>query len=286
MSTIASSQRVALKRISEKQAFAEIKKSFTLPDGNFLYCGALLARAAKKFADDVALFSGEEAITYKELYLRSVTLSKNLKKAGIKPRDKVFLFCENSIHFYVAYFAIWQIGAIIIPANIFLHSKELAHILNESQPAALFVLRKFKEKFTALIRENLVDWLPPEFSEDDIDYDSKIDDLCEEARLFKITSLKPHELALLLYTSGTSGSPKGVMLSSHNVMTNAMQCYARLCTWQGGKERFFCVLPLFHVFAQNACMWLPIMTGASVIIVRAIDRARSVARKSVAGKTV
>ena len=266
MSTL---QKIAYKRMAEKQAFAEIKKSFTLSDGSLLYSGGLLARAAKKFPKNVALFIDEESITYKELYVRSVSLSRNLQSAGIKPRDKVFLLCENSVHFYIAYFAIWQIGAIIIPANIFLHSKELGRIIDESQPSAIFVLNKFKEKFDSL---NLLNSLPQQFTEDDIDYDSSLDLLEKKAKDFEIISLDHNELALLLYTSGTSGKPKGVMLSSHNIMTNAMQCYSRLCTSYEGKERFFCVLPLFHVFAQNSCIWLPIMVGASVIVVRTIDR--------------
>jgi long-chain acyl-CoA synthetase len=67
--------------------------------------------------------------------------------------------------------------------------------------------------------------------------------------------------------------PKGVMLNSYNIMTNLMQCYARLQMFgQRDDDIFFSVLPLFHVFAQNVCLWLPVMIGASVIIVKKIDR--------------
>ena len=56
-------------------------------------------------------------------------------------------------------------------------------------------------------------------------------------------------------------------------MTNAIQAYARFhMMGLSDKERFFCVLPLFHVFAQNACLWLPLITGSSIIIVQKIDR--------------
>jgi long-chain acyl-CoA synthetase len=76
-----------------------------------------------------------------------------------------------------------------------------------------------------------------------------------------------------LYTSGTTGKPKGVMLSCKNVMTNTLQDHARLIsTDQREEESFFSVLPLFHVFAQNTCLWLPVLIGAKSIIVKKIDR--------------
>ena len=273
---------LAQQKLLEKQTFSEMKKAFTLPDGSLLYSGALLSRAAKKFSNELAIISGDTTVTYKELYLRSVTLSKKLQKAGIGKNDRVMLFCDNSTEFFLSYFAIWQIGAIVIPTNVFFHAKELAHVMHDAQPKALFVLKKFKEKFDALITEKLMSVLPLIFTEDDIDpavapggamADKPAGALFEkEQQDFKVVTRGEHELCLLLYTSGTTGKPKGVMLSSHNIMVNAMQGASRLLTSHDGKERFFCVLPLFHVFAQNTCMWLPFMVGSSVIVIPTIDR--------------
>ena len=85
-----------------------------------------------------------------------------------------------------------------------------------------------------------------------------------------VYNLDPDEMAVLLYTSGTTGLPKGVMLSSKNIMTNVLQGLSRLKVW--GNERVLGVLPLFHSFAQNACVWTPLFAGVTVILVPKIDR--------------
>jgi long-chain acyl-CoA synthetase len=264
--------RSSLSGDDELKWYQAIETTFTDDAGQIVYAGNLLATAAKKYCDDIALITPERTLTFKQLYVHSVALSKKLQKLGIKPRDRVMMFCENSIEFYIFYFAVWQIGAIVVPVNIFLHQKELAYIMADSQPSAILVQSKFKEKFDALCSENLFKTLPPILTNEPIDLDQSITQLEEDATDFSVISLQPDELCLLLYTSGTTGKPKGVMLSSRNVMSNTMQSSARLQVTTKEQERFFCVLPLFHVFAQNACMWLPLMVGSAIIIVPSIDR--------------
>ena len=82
--------------------------------------------------------------------------------------------------------------------------------------------------------------------------------------------LKPDEMAALLYTSGTTGLPKGVMLSSKNIMINCIQEIARFGFVKD--ERVFGVLPFFHSFAQNVCVWSTLLMGCAVIIVPRIER--------------
>lgn len=254
----------------EEQAFYKIKKEFQDSDGNLIHVSQLLNLAYKKYPEKIALVCDNREITYKEFYYRAVLFSNKLKSLGVKPGDKVILYSGNSIDFYVAYFAIWQIGAVIVPVNIFLHEKEFIYVVNNSEAIAIFVDQDLKTKFDSI----LVTELPNiEFilSNQDLDWDSSLN-------LVETISFEPvinfiEELALILYTSGTTGKPKGVMLSSKNIITNALQDYVRLLgTNKSENERFFSVLPLFHVFAQNTCMWLPVMTGSASIIVKKIDR--------------
>ena len=266
-------QLFSTKKKDERALFDELKKQFTR-DHDLVFVGELLQLAYKKYPDQIALICRDKSITYKEFYLRSLLLSKKFASQGIGLRDHVILYSENSIEFYIAYFAIWQCGAIVAPINIFLHEKELAHILDDAHPKAIFTQKIHQEKLENLINQGLIKQLPTLFTEQDIDWLTLVPKSIEDAYPdFTIAILTSDELCLLLYTSGTTGSPKGVMLSSRNIMTNTLQGHARfLISGQNAQERFLCVLPLFHVFAQNSCLWLPIMTGSTIIVVSKIDR--------------
>jgi acyl-CoA synthetase (AMP-forming)/AMP-acid ligase II len=246
--------------MNENQIFSQIKEKFFIND-QMLYVGSLLQRAGKAFGNKTALIADEKTITYKEFYFRAVLLSKKLQAQGVTSKERVILYFENSLEFYVAYFAIWQLGAVVVPINIFLHEKELSYIIKDCGACFAIVSDTLKDKWQSTL---------PIFSQADFDWHTPVpQDLQDIYSSFDLQLLDPYELCLLLYTSGTTGMPKGVMLCSHNIMTNLMQCYARLQMFgQRDNDIFFSVLPLFHVFAQNVCLWLPVMVGASVIIVK------------------
>jgi len=256
------------KKLIEKEAeiYSQLKKTFSV-NNNVISCDQILVIASRKYPDNIALISGNIQITYKDLYAKSVAVSKKMQEFSIKPEDRILLYYENSIEFYIAYFAAWQVGAVIVPVNIFLHTKELAHIINDSQPSLIIVSQILRENLEALINQNILDSLPTTYGPELFD-----------DNLINIDTFIPHHrkdtaLAALLYTSGTTGVPKGVMLTSKNIMANTLQCYTRFTSCGLSKnERFFCILPLFHVFAQNTCLWLPFLTGSSVIVVKKIDR--------------
>lgn len=253
--------------------FEQIKKRFNI-DQNGLYAGRILHEAYKLYPSNDALIDKDRSLNYKELFYRSICLSKKLQAMNVNKGDRVLLFCENSIELYIAYFAAWQVGAVVVPVNIFLHEKELVYIIQDSEPKLIVASSSLMQNIENLVIGGALATLPPLLSSCDIDTHSELPKTADlEMQSFSIVELGYDEMCTLLYTSGTTGTPKGVMLSSRNILTNTMQGYARfmLCGLTN-KERFFCVLPLFHVFAQNTCLWLPVMTGSSVIIVRKIDR--------------
>lgn len=229
-------------------------------DGNLMFVGQLLQRAAALFSDTPALVYQDRVISYQELYHRSLLLSKKLIARGIKPEDRVLLFFPNSLAFYIAYFGALQVGAVVAPINIFLKERELAHIVKDAQPALIIAS---SDKLDLFDKDNL----PPILTEKDIAIDSALPD---EVLDFQVECLAADQLAVLLYTSGTTGLPKGVMLSSQNIMTNVVQLMARIPVVQA--QRIFCVLPLFHSFAQNTCVWTAFFAGCTVIVVPKIER--------------
>jgi long-chain acyl-CoA synthetase len=227
--------------------------------GKLLYAGTLLARAAQLYPAHTALLYEDESISYKELYARASSLSRLLRLRGVNPRDRVLICIENTPFFYIAYYAIWQIGAIVVPLNTFLKEAELAHIIRDAEPSLIIT---HKERLSMFGATQIA--LPPLLTESDLSSDG------EPLQDHELTQLDDHEMAALLYTSGTTGLPKGVMLSSKNIMTNLVQGAARLDVPEHG--RVFGVLPLFHSFAQNACVWGSIFKGYTVILVHKIER--------------
>jgi long-chain acyl-CoA synthetase len=251
----------------EHQIYNQLVASF-VKDNRPIFAGELLARAAHLFGDITALITAEKKLTYKELYAQATALSLHLHTLGVRPRDRVLMLMENSIEFYVVYWAIWQCGAIVVPVNTFLHTHELGHIIRDSQPRLIVTSKKLNATVEKVKEAQDAETFPLVLIEEEIVW--KLAPY--QGADYIIPLLKPHECALLLYTSGTTGEPKGVMLTSHNIVTNAFQAAARLRMITGEQECFFAVLPLFHAFAQNTCVWLPVASGSSVIVVSKIDR--------------
>ena len=247
----------------EQQFYNELRSSITNHDGALLNLGQLLWFAYQKFPDNIALISQQQSVSYKELFYRASLFAQKLKDKGIKPRDRVLLFFENSVEFYIGYYAIAQLGAVVAPLNTFLKERELEHILNDAQPSLLVASTVLLKK---LVEEH-IDAKVAVLTEQDMDLTSTIDEtICKPIPAL----LESQEMAALLYTSGTTGLPKGVMLSSKNILTNCIQTIARLGFVK--EERVFGVLPFFHSFAQITCVWAPLVMGCSIIIVPKIER--------------
>jgi len=244
----------------EQYAFDELYKT-VLRDGKLMFAGRLLLRATQMHGDTIALIYQDKKITYKKLYALACALGKKVvERYALKARDKAIICFENSPEFYIAYFALWQAGVVVAPVNTFLKEKELAHIIADAQPAIILTSSDRIELFTKAA-ENI----PPILTEldmDDADESAEVQDT--------IVDLEPEELAALLYTSGTTGLPKGVMLSSKNIMTNVLQIASLL--GKPEEERILGVLPLFHSFAQNTCVWAAIFYGITIILVPKIER--------------
>src|SRR3990172_1461290 len=244
----------------EQHAFDELYKT-VLRDGKLMFAGRLLLRATQMHGDTIALIYQDKKITYKKLYALACALGKKVvERYALKARDKAIICFENSPEFYISYFALWQAGVVVAPVNTFLKEKELAHIIADAQPAIILTSSDRIELFTKAA-ENI----PPILTEldmDDADESAEVQDT--------IVDLEPEELAALLYTSGTTGLPKGVMLSSKNIMTNVLQIASLL--GKPEEERILGVLPLFHSFAQNTCVWAAIFYGITIILVPKIER--------------
>lgn len=225
------------------------------------YVGHILKRAAQLWPERTALICADTSITYAQLEKQATHLSNTLLSHKLKPRDKVIIIWENSVEFFVAYHAAWQLGAVVVPLNIFLHEKELEHIINDSQPHIIIASTPQQKKLG-----NINVKLPLLLGEDVLEKTKSTD----TPQNIAYHALDENELCALLYTSGTTGLAKGVMLSSKNIITNVMQALELFDT--ESDERVYGALPLFHSYMQNTCVWSSCIAGTTVILVPKIDR--------------
>lgn len=249
-------------REEQKKLFAHYYQQLHI-NGKMFFAGHLLQRAFRLFPNNIALIYEQTTVTFKDLYYCAVAISKKLQEKGIQPRDRVCVLYENSIEFYKAYFGIWQTGAVVVPLNTYLHEKEFKHIINDAQPKAVLVSDSLKSKIAGILAEGSFFCI----DEQDVRNLKAAD---AEVEAFDTVSLLPDEIAALLYTSGTTGVPKGVMLSSRNILTNIAQGLSVIRVTSA--DRVFGILPLFHSFAQFICVWGSFFLGSSTILVPKIDR--------------
>lgn len=242
----------------------------------------MFKKSAERFSDKTALFFSDKKISYKELYQMSQGLSQGLKNLGIKKGDKVAIFLHNTPEFVASYFAIISIEAVCVPVNNMLKEAELGFILKDSK-ARLII-----SSIAYLDIINLAKIGAP-----DLKYTISIDGLAPDTfNFYEIIErsvlkkedifINPDETASILYTSGTTGNPKGAMLTHRNFISNIKSCISSIDVSE--KDNFICVLPMFHSFAFTVCILLPFSTGASITVVEHLRPFRRVVRNVIKKK--
>ncbi|OGR56926.1 MAG: hypothetical protein A3I11_03245 [Elusimicrobia bacterium RIFCSPLOWO2_02_FULL_39_32] len=234
--------------------------------------GQLLKESAAKNSEKKALFFADKSTPYQELYQTIIKVAANLSTLGIQEGDKVGLLLKNSPEFIFTAFALTCLGATAVPINFFLKNEEIAYILSHvgacglvTQSGFLPEILKAKKQCAELKTIWVTDLVPSTQNRPDIVPFSEL--LKETSKEIKIVS-DPEKTALILYTSGTTGKSKGVMLSHKNLISNALGSIQALGLTK--KERFICLLPMFHVFAWTTNVLIPLYLGCPIVIVEAI----------------
>lgn len=226
---------------------------------------------AKNAPKKTAIFIDDRKVTYAKLKQNIDTFARFLEFSGIRSGDRVAMIVGNSEEFVVSLFAITKIGAIAVPLNTFLKKEEFEYILNDCGARMLISSASFANE-----TKNLLDSTKIE----KIVWTDKYDNLDERNYSFTEidASLETHErlekrpllddLACIVYTSGTTGKPKGAMLSYRNFFSNAI---AGSISFQiTEKDRFIVFLPMFHSFTLSIMVLLPMFTCSSIVIVRSV----------------
>jgi long-chain acyl-CoA synthetase len=211
--------------------------------------------------EDPALIYNDVTQTFGEMDTTIRQYTSHFTAAGVKKGDIVGLSCYNTPEYIYTYMAITQMGAIVVPLNLMLTMEEISFILKDSGVHALIVHEKILAKLkidSARIKTGL--GLAHVFVlNDELAAEISIREPAEP------NDLNPDDTCTLLYTSGTTGKPKGVMLSHTNLMANTVSC-SKTLNLIGETNVFICVLPMFHTFGFTTSVLLPLYTGSPIVI--------------------
>ena len=219
--------------------------------------------------DKPAVFWGESEITFATLLAQSLAVAQILsEKFGVKPGDRVGLWLKNCPEFIPSLFGIFNAGAVLVPINNFFKPAEVGHILNDAgidvlitdeelgaHAAALAAARpglricKVEESIAAIATAHSA---PP-------------------------AARSESDLAVIIYTSGTTGRPKGAMLSHGNLLHNVESCRLVLDTVES--DRYAVLLPLFHSYMLTVGLLLPLLNGASIVLIKSLNHPQHILRE-------
>ncbi len=227
----------------------------------------MLEATADRLPNKIALLCDEETLTYRELQRQVLSLAYHLQKLGVRKGDRVALLFPNCIEMAVSYYACAAMGAIAVPLNNRLTGKDLVYILNDCGAGVLMVGYQFWDVSQAirpdLSRVKEFIYAGTERRPGALYFS----DLLEATNLPIFPDLTPEDVATIMYTSGTTGLPKGAMMTHRNIFTNARNCGAMLT--YNEKDITLIVVPLFHVTGLNSQLVAFIYLGATCVILKA-----------------
>lgn len=206
-----------------------------------------LDRAAKLYEHKQAIFSDDRVFTYGELNARVNKLSHGLRDLGVKKGDRVAYLTPNCVEMLEGFYGVFQLGAVMVSLNIRLKPEDYLFILNHSESRVLIVdqdlyklIVPIKEKLET-VQHIVVTYKDQETNERC--YDEWI--AAFDGTLFDREEIHEDDLSTLLYTSGTTGNPKGVMLTHRNNYLHALAAMHHLRV--NDEDVLMHVLPMFHV---------------------------------------
>ncbi len=238
-----------------------------------------LHETAKASAEKIAYYFLDKSCSYAELDATITKFASGLEKLGVKQGDHIALLLGNSPHFVISLYGALRLGATVIPVNPIYTQDEIGYILNNGDVKVVVGL----DRMIPLVEK--VDTLLPKVEHyiiceteqkgweqsgaETLSVYSKMKSFTEIITSgdlnFQGPELQDDDTALILYTSGTTGKPKGAMLTHKNLYSNAKDIgdYLKM----NHNDRVITTLPMFHVFCLTVALNAPLLSGATILIV-------------------
>lgn len=251
----------------------------------------LLSNAARAFPHRPALIFFGQKISYRELDRLSNRFAHALQAKGIKKGDRIALVLPNIPQYFIAFYGALKAGATIILGSPLSHEEEIAYQLEHSGARILVTLNSYRSKIqricsaaaiSAVIYTDVREYLPVRqrvmiasmlegTAHPHTMHEEQFQQLLRRQSSWPVSLPSEalpgsQDLALIQYTSGTTDTPKGVMLSHGNLMVNVAQIRHWMPDARQGREIVLCALPLSHIYGLTACMNLPIAIAGSIVL--------------------
>lgn len=223
----------------------------------------LLAATVAAHGENVAVRHDDDTLTYAELDEASARVAALLRDRGLLPGDRVALTMPNVPLFPVLYYGILRAGGVVVPMNPLLKAREVAFTLRDCGARVALVSPLFADEVTKAAAETGTDCLVAGSA----DFDTL---LRGHEPLRDTPDRAGDDAALILYTSGTTGTPKGAELSHRNLASNTLTT-AETLLQVGPDDVLFGGLPLFHAFGQTCALNVAVATGATLTLLPRFD---------------
>jgi fatty-acyl-CoA synthase len=266
----------------------------------------MLMEVAERVPDKEAFVSvdidgNERRVTYSQLVDDARALSAGLAKIGLRQGDRTVFWMTNLPEWIVSYFAFLRIGVVGVPVNTWLKVPEIKYVMTQSRSRHLLVLDQFRKlDFLSMLEEIVPEWRDSEagslfsdevpelrtvivFKRGGLEYTDanafsfaglaeagRNDPQAVELADRMEKNVKPSDLALVKYTSGSTGFPKGAMLEQGGIVANAMLHTERLQVHEGN-ERWFSPMPFFHAGGSVWGMMTTLSRGSTLLFTEAFE---------------
>jgi long-chain acyl-CoA synthetase len=282
-------------RVSEQRPWlktypAEIPATLNYDDKPLHY---YLEQSAKEFPEKIAIhFMGKE-LTYKNLYEEALKVGGYLQKIGIKKGDRVAIMLPNIPQSVISYFGVLMAGGIVVQTNPLYTERELEYQMKDSGTTAIICLDILFPRVSKVVPNTSLKHIIVAAIKEYLPFPKNLLYPFIQKKQYKIVVNVKHEgnhhlfskiiqepanklispkidyaedIALLQYTGGTTGTPKGVMLTHKNLATNTIMCKTWLYKCKRGEEIVLGIIPFFHVYGMTTVMLLSVMEANKMVL--------------------
>ncbi|PLS16928.1 long-chain fatty acid--CoA ligase [Bacillus sp. M6-12] len=259
---------------------------------------AFLKEAAEQFPEQTSIHFMGKKLTFKEVYHSALKFAAYLKQLGLEKGDRVAIMLPNCPQSVITFFGTMLAGGVVVPTNPLYMERELEYQMKDSGAKIIVTMdilypRASKvmpaTKLEHIIVTAIKDFLPfpknliyPFIQKKQYGITVNVEHSGSNHLLneilkgavpeeIELSSDFENDLAVLQYTGGTTGFPKGVMLTHKNLVSNAKMCAAWLYKGHKGKESVLGIIPFFHVYGMTTVMFLSIMQGNKMILLPKFD---------------
>ena len=228
--------------------------------------------AARLYADAPLVVTPDTQHSFTQIDQASDAVAAALADMAIGQGERIALYCPTVVEFVISYLGIVKAGAVVVPVNLLIQPAEIRYVLEDAGVRGVIYHAALAEKVAAVRSELAFEPYWVCIGEDAVERtDVSFSSLLTQHLPLPAPNLDPmRDLAAILYTSGTTGHPKGAMLSHHNLVSNTRSVRFAL-QLRPGQDRLLVVLPMFHSFAATVGLLTPALHGLSMVPVIRFD---------------